>query len=144
MKVSRILSTKRRDIITIQPDKSIREALAMLAEHNIGVLVVVDEAGKLVGILSERDIVRRGAQDENLFGRSVSEVMTRQVVTGVPQDDIAQVMHTMTERRFRHLPILKDDQLIGIISIGDIVKVQRDEYMGEIDTLETQLMAEDA
>jgi CBS domain-containing protein len=144
MKVSRILSTKRREIITIQPDKLIREALAVLAEYNIGVLVVVDEAGKLVGILSERDIVRQGAQDENLFGRSVSEVMTRQVVTGVPQDDIAQVMHTMTERRFRHLPILKDDQLIGIISIGDIVKVQRDEYMGEIDTLETQLMADDS
>jgi CBS domain-containing protein len=144
MKVSRILSTKRREIITIQPHKLIREALAVLAEHNIGVLVVVDETGKLVGILSERDIVRQGAQDENLFERPVSEVMTRQVVTGVPQDDIAQVMHTMTERRFRHLPILKDGQLIGIISIGDIVKVQRDEYMGEIDTLETQLMADDS
>jgi CBS domain-containing protein len=144
MKVSRILSTKRRDIITIQPDKEIREALALLAKHNIGVLVVVDEAGKLVGILSERDIVRQAAQDENLFGHSVVEVMTRRVVTGVPQDDIAQVMHTMTERRFRHLPILRDDELIGIISIGDIVKVQRDEYLGEIDTLETQLMAEDS
>jgi CBS domain-containing protein len=144
MKVSRILSTKRREVITIQPDKLIREALAVLAEHNIGVLVIVDEAGKLVGILSERDIVRRGAQDENLFERPVSEVMTRQVVTGVPQDDIAQVMHTMTERRFRHLPILRDDELIGIISIGDIVKVQRDQYLGEIDTLETQLMAEDS
>jgi CBS domain-containing protein len=144
MKISRILSTKSREIITIQPDQSIRQAVALLAKHNIGVLVVVDEAGKLVGILSERDIVRRAAQDENLFIQPVSEVMTRRVVTGVPQDDIAQVMHTMTERRFRHLPILRDGELIGIISIGDIVKVQRDEYLGEIDTLETQLMAENS
>jgi CBS domain-containing protein len=144
MKVSRILSTKRRDIITIQPGQLIREAVAILAEYNIGVLVVLDEAGKLVGILSERDIVRQAAQDEKLFERPVSEIMTQQVITGVPQDDIAQVMHTMTERRFRHLPILKDERLIGIISIGDIVKVQRDEYLGEIDTLETQLMAEES
>lgn len=143
MKVSRILSTKRREIITIQPDQLIREAIRLLAEHNIGVLVVVDEAGQMAGILSERDIVRRAAKDEALFGKPVSEVMTDQVITGVPQDDIAQVMHTMTERRIRHMPILKDDKLIGMVSIGDIVKVQRDEYLGEIDTLETQIMAEE-
>ncbi|MFO7537562.1 MAG: CBS domain-containing protein [Chloroflexota bacterium] len=144
MKVSRILSTKRREIITIRPDNLIREAVALLAEYNIGVLVVLDETEKLVGILSERDIVRQAVQDEKLFARPVSEIMTQQVITGVPQDDIAQVMHTMTERRFRHLPILKDERLIGIVSIGDLVKVQRDEYMGEIDTLETQLMAEES
>jgi CBS domain-containing protein len=143
MKVSRILSTKSRETITIQPNQLIREAIKLLADHNIGVLVVVDDNGQLAGILSERDIVRRAAEDEALFGKSVSEVMTRQVVTGVPQDDIAQVMHTMTERRFRHMPILKDDKLIGMVSIGDIVKVQRDEYLGEIDTLETQIMAEE-
>lgn len=144
MKVSRIISTKRRDIITIQPDQSIREALALLDQHNIGVLVVLDKAGKLAGILSERDIVRFAVQDESLFTRPVGDVMTSQVITGLPQDEVAQVIHTMTERRFRHLPIMEDEKLIGIISIGDIVKAQRDEYLGEIDTLETQIMAEEA
>lgn len=144
MKVSRIISTKRRDIITIQPDQSIREALALLSQHNIGVLVVVDAAGKLAGILSERDIVRFAVEDEKLFARPVSDAMTSPVITGLPQDEVAQVIHTMTERRFRHLPIIEDEKLIGIISIGDIVKAQRDEYLGEIDTLETQIMAEEA
>ncbi len=144
MKVSRILSTKRRDIITIRPDQTIREALVLLHQHNIGVLVILDEAGSLSGILSERDIVRFAIEDENLFARPVSDVMTKQVITGLPQDEIAQVIHTMTERRFRHLPIVDEGKLIGIISIGDIIKAQRDEYLGEIDTLETQIMAEDS
>lgn len=143
MKVSRILSTKRRDIITIQPDKLIREAIGILAEYNIGVLVVVDDAGDLVGILSERDVVRQAVKNEALFDLPVADVMTAEVVTGVPQDDIAQVMHTMTERRFRHLPILDEqDKLIGIVSMGDVMKAQRDSYRGEIETLETQIMAE--
>ena len=143
MKVSRILSTKRRDIITIQPNKLIREAIGILAEYNIGVLVVVDDAGDLVGILSERDVVRQAVKNEALFDLPVADVMTAEVVTGVPQDDIAQVMHTMTERRFRHLPILDEqDKLIGIVSMGDVMKAQRDSYRGEIETLETQIMAE--
>jgi CBS domain-containing protein len=69
--------------------------------------------------------------------------MTRNVIIGVPQDDIISVVNTMTEKRFRHLPIMQDDKLIGIISIGDILKAQRDTYRGEIDTLETQIMAGD-
>jgi CBS domain-containing protein len=69
--------------------------------------------------------------------------MTKEVITGVPEDDIMSVVHTMTERRFRHLPIVDADQLIGVISIGDILKAQRDMYRGEIDTLETQILAQD-
>lgn len=142
MKVSLILATKKKGVVTISADDMVRSAISLMAENNFGALVVVDDAGKIAGILSERDIVRRAAADENLFSATVGEVMTRNVVVGVPQDDVISVVHTMTERRFRHLPIVNDAQeLIGMISIGDVLKAQRDGYRGEIDTLETQIMA---
>ncbi len=142
MKVSSILSTKVSGIVKAKPDAAIREAANLMYQHNIGAVVIVDESGQLVGILSERDIVRKAVKHNAVFDMAVSEVMTKDVVTAQPQDDLMSVAHTMTERRFRHMPILDDDkQLIGIISIGDVLKAQRDKYRGEIDTLETQLMA---
>ena len=144
MKVNSILSTKGREVVTIHPEQAIRDAVELLSSHNIGALVIVDSEDKLVGILSERDVIRRAAVDENVFSLPVAEVMTRKVITGVPQDDLFSVAHTMTERRFRHLPIIDNDRLVGIISIGDVLKAQRDQYRGEIDTLETQILAGEA
>lgn len=144
MKVNSILSTKGRQVVTIHPEQSIRDAVMLLSSHNIGALVVVDQDGRLAGIISERDVIRRGAADENIFSLPVGEVMTKKVITGVPQDDLFSVAHTMTERRFRHLPIIDNDKLVGIISIGDVLKAQRDQYRGEIDTLETQILAGEA
>ncbi len=86
--------------------------------------------------------MRTAAGDEGVFGRPVADVMTREVVIGMPQDDVLAVAHTMLEKRFRHLPIVDDGRLIGIISIGDVLKTQRDAYQGEIDTLETRIIAE--
>ena len=144
MKVSRILATKPTKIITIGDKQEIRSAVDMLAEHKIGALLVVNHAGKLNGILSERDIVRRAAEDEDVFSNIVSDVMTRNVRVGLAQDDIMSVAHTMTEGRFRHLPIVDDNyDLVGMISIGDVMKAQRDAYRGEIDTLEMQIMADE-
>lgn len=145
MKVKRILATKSGSVITIRPDQPIRDAVALLAQHNIGALVVV-AAGDAspVGIISERDIIRRAAENEGVFSENVETIMTREVVTGVPQDDLYSVMHTMTERRFRHLPVVDEGKLVGIVSIGDVLKAQRDEYRGEIDTLETQILADEA
>lgn len=142
MKVRNILATKKGHLITIQAGGTVRQAIAMLVEHRIGALIVVDESGKLVGILSERDIMRTAANDESLFGRPVADIMTRNVIVGMPQDDVIAVAHTMLEKRFRHLPILDEGQLIGIISIGDVLKIQRDAYRGEVDTLETRIIAE--
>lgn len=142
MKISQILAKKTPKIISISHDNSIRMAISRLTEHRIGAIIVLDDAGNLCGILSERDIVRWAAQNEDVFAQPVSRVMTRDVVVGLPQDDIMSVAHVMTERRFRHLPIVDDDgKVIGMISIGDVMKAQRDEYRGEIDTLETQIMA---
>lgn len=142
MKVRNILATKKGQPITIRSDEPVRRAIALLVENRIGVLLVVDETGKLVGILSERDVVRTAAHDEALFGRPVAEIMTREVIVGMPQDDVLAVAHTMLEKRFRHLPIMEDGELIGIISIGDVLKIQRDAYRGEVDTLETRIIAE--
>ncbi len=142
MKVRNILSTKKGNLITIQAAEPVRRAVALLVEHRIGALIVVDAAGRLVGILSERDIMRAAAEDENLFGHPVEAIMTRDVIVGLPQDDVIAVAHTMLEKRFRHLPIVDEGQLIGIISIGDVLKIQRDAYRGEVDTLETRIIAE--
>ncbi|HRN66574.1 MAG TPA: CBS domain-containing protein [Promineifilum sp.] len=142
MKVRNILATKKGQLITIRSDEPVRRAIALLVENRIGVLLVVDETGKLVGILSERDVVRTAAYDEALFGRPVAEIMTKEVIVGMPQDDVLAVAHTMLEKRFRHLPIMEDGELIGIISIGDVLKIQRDAYRGEVDTLETRIIAE--
>jgi CBS domain-containing protein len=145
MKVMRLLATKTGNVFSIRPEQTIREAIALLSEHNIGALVVVPAGeAKPVGIVSERDVIRRASSDEDLFGKPVETIMTREVITGLPQDDLYTVMHTMTERRFRHLPVMDEGKLIGIISIGDVLKAQRDAYRGEIDTLETQILADEA
>ncbi|MCA9865284.1 MAG: CBS domain-containing protein [Anaerolineales bacterium] len=141
MKVRNILATKKGHLITIDAEQPVRKAIAMLVDNRIGALLVMDSTGKLAGILSERDIMRTAATDEALFDRPVTDIMTREVVVGMPQDDVIAVAHTMLEKRFRHLPIMDEGQLIGIISIGDVLKIQRDAYRGEVDTLETRIIA---
>ncbi len=143
MKVRNILATKVGSVITITPQDSIKTAVSRLAEYNIGVLLVIDADGALIGIISERDVVRQAATDDNVLALHVEDVMTRNVKVGLPQDDLMAVANTMTDGRFRHLPIVDEGKLIGIISIGDVIKIQRDVFRGEIDTLETQLLDED-
>jgi CBS domain-containing protein len=140
MNIASLLASKGPKVVTIHPQASIREALARLAEHNIGALVVTDERNRPVGIVSERDIVRGLAREEQVLARPVSAIMTREVIIGSPQDDLRTVSHTMTEKRIRHLPVMEGGQLVGIVSIGDVVKAQRDEYLGELDTLQLQLL----
>jgi CBS domain-containing protein len=143
MKVRTILATKGTSVVTIGPQQTLKEAAHLLAEHNIGALVVVNEAGKLQGIISERDIIRAAARLENALSRLVSEVMTREIIIGLPHDDLIAVANAMTEKRFRHLPIVDRGELVGIISMKDIVESQRDQYQGEIDTLQTQIIADE-
>ncbi|PYN20859.1 MAG: hypothetical protein DMD99_21800 [Candidatus Rokuibacteriota bacterium] len=140
MNIANILARKGSMAVTVLPEQSIREALALLALHNIGALVAV-QGEHPVGILSERDIVREAARNEGFLARTVADLMTRNVITGQPHDDLLTVAHTMTERRIRHLPVVDQDRLIGMVSIGDVVKAQRDHYQGEVDTLQTQLLA---
>jgi CBS domain-containing protein len=140
MNITNLLARKGPKVVTVRPDDTIRQALTLLAEHNIGALVVVGDGGRPMGILSERDIVREAARNEHLFSLTVSAIMTSNVIIGTPQDDLVSVGSTMTEKHIRHLPIVDRDRLVGIVSIGDIVKAHRRELQGEVDTLQTQLM----
>jgi len=143
MNIHSILATKGAHVMAIRPEQTIREALVLFVRHNIGALVVLDDTGQLIGILSERDIIRAAPMNEAIFAQSVSAVMTREIITAVPQDDLMSVANTMTEMRIRHLPVVDQGRLVGIVSIGDVVKAQRDHYHGEVDTLQTQLLAGD-
>ena len=138
MTIATLLASKGDKVVTIRPDQTLREAIRLLAEHNIGALVVAG-AERPAGLVSERDIVRTLARTEAVFDWPVSRIMTREVIVGSPQEDLLAVGHTMTERRIRHLPVMDRGRLVGIVSIGDIVKAQRDKYQGELDTLQLQL-----
>ena len=144
MTIASLLASKGAKVVTIRPEQSVREALQLLAEHNIGALVVVDGGARPVGILSERDVVRAAAKSESMFGDPVSRLMTRDVIVGLPSDDLVSVGVTMTEKRIRHLPVVEGGRLVGIVSIGDVVKAQRDKYQGEVDTLQIQLLDSEA
>ena len=140
MNIASILATKGDKVVTIRAEQTIREALGVLAQHNIGALVVVDGALRPIGILSERDVVRAAVKNEAVFPLLVSQLMTRDLVLGAPGDDLSAVGHTMVQRHIRHLPVVHGGKLVGMVSIGDVVKAQRDQYQGEVDTLQTIVM----
>ena len=143
MNIASLLASKGGNVITVGPQESIRAALGLLAQHNIGALVVVEGPGAPIGIVSERDVVRALARTESILVQPISSIMTREVIIGTPQDDLVAVGNTMTDRRIRHLPVMEGGRLVGIVSIGDIVKAQRNQYQGEVDTLQYQLLHED-
>lgn len=140
MNLANILATKGDKVVTIRPEQSIREALAMLAQHNIGCLVVVDDSRTPVGMLSERDVVRTAVKNEAVFTLMVNQLMTRNLILGTPSDDVGAAGSTMVERRIRHLPVMDGGKLVGIVTVGDILKTQRDSLLGEVDTLQTMVM----
>jgi CBS domain-containing protein len=143
MKVADILASKGSKVITIFPNQTIKEAVLLMEAHNIGGLVVINQAGKIQGIITERDLIHCVAKENPTFSTPVKTIMTTKVIIGVLQDEIDAVTHTMTEKRFRHLPIVEDEKLIGILTIGDVVKAQRDRYEGELQTLQIQITVED-
>jgi len=123
MNVASILKHKGRDCATISCDRSVQEAVRLMTDKNIGALVVVNEAGDISGIVSERDVVANLANGQaDLLAAPVSRIMTREVFTCGPCDSTEQLMAQMTNSRIRHLPVKEDGKLAGIISIGDVVK----------------------
>jgi CBS domain-containing protein len=133
MQVKDILTKKSPTVITTTPDQSLQEAGRLLAEHNIGALVVVNKAQTPVGIISERDIVRAfAAVGSQILTQTVGDVMTTDLIVAVPEDELDRVSTIMTHKRVRHLPVINtNNELIGIISIGDVVKAQLDYFEGE-------------
>ncbi|MEO0882139.1 MAG: CBS domain-containing protein [Pseudomonadota bacterium] len=126
--VSKILEQKGNSVVTIHPSDTLKDAVVLLAEKRIGALVVTDKNDKLVGILSERDIVRKlAATPGQTLPQSVEENMTKKVMPCAPGDSLVSVLHTMTKGRFRHMPVLENEKLVGIVTIGDVVHYRLDE-----------------
>lgn len=123
MTVASILNSKGHDVFTETGDRTLRETCTILGEQGIGAIVIVNKRGNLEGIISERDVVRAIARlGDSVLDQPVSEHMTKKVVTCNENDTVNDVMGKMTAGRFRHLPVIKDGALAGIISIGDVVK----------------------
>lgn len=123
MNVARILKEKGRAVFTIPPETLVASAVETLAKERVGALVVCDEDSHVIGIISERDIVRILANEgANSLDQPVASYMTRDVLTCVERDSVNWLMEEMTTRRFRHLPVVEGGRLIGIVSIGDVVK----------------------
>ena len=123
MSVAKILAAKGRDVATIHSDQTLGQAASQLAEKRIGALVVTTAGGEVLGILSERDIIRAiGQHSAGALESPVSQYMTRSVVTCDPAMSLDHLMESMTAGRFRHMPVIENGRLAGIISIGDVVK----------------------
>ena len=136
MNVERILRNKGSWVTTIRPGATIAEAVDTLSRERIGALVVSDDGEAVDGLLSERDIVTAlGRYGEELLSRPVEAIMTREVVTCDPGDTVGELMSEMTNRRIRHLPVVADGRLRGIVSIGDVVKNRLDEVEFEASSL---------
>jgi CBS domain-containing protein len=142
MTVRAILDGKGHDVLTIRPESSLREAVQMLAEHRIGAVVVTDGAGQVVGILSERDVVRViGKDGPGRLDDPITTVMTAKVITANGTETVPEVMELMTGGRFRHIPVVDHGRLVGIISIGDVVKHRVAEMERESQTMREYIMS---
>ena len=130
VKISMILDNKGRDVYSISPQSSLREMADEMLVKKIGSLVVTDKNGILVGIISERDflsIVGKHAKDwEDI---SVCDVMTKEVVTATPEDTLEQVMSQMTQHHIRHIPVMKNNKIVGVLAIGDIINALFDKTL---------------
>ncbi|QIM21945.1 CBS domain-containing protein [Phycicoccus sp. HDW14] len=132
MRIADVVKRKGGDVVTVRPDATVTELLALLSEHRIGAVVVSDDGEAVHGIVSERDVVRHLHTDgAGLLEAPVRQIMTAEVHTCTPDDSLEDMASRMTDRRIRHVPVLQGDRLAAIVSIGDIVKFR-------IDTLQTE------
>lgn len=137
MKISEVLDAKPvSEVFTLGPDSTVRQLLASLAEHNIGAVVVSADGRQVDGIVSERDIVRRLTAGDHILDAPVGSIMTTTVFTCNRDHDVEDLLRVMTDRRFRHVPVVDDGALIGVISIGDVVKRRMDQLEFERDQLD--------
>ncbi len=136
MKLAELIKGKPKEVIKIRENQAITEAANTMVQRKIGALLVEDEAGNIVGILSERDIVRGMSQHgANLQDVKVAEMMTPDLIRCAPGDTVNEAMAMMTDRHIRHLPVFEEEQLVGFISIGDLVKSQIMEVQSEAEAL---------
>ena len=137
MRINDVLGAKSGGsaVVTVSPDTTVRDLIALLAEHNIGAVIVSTDDDPVAGIVSERDVVRGLTGGTDLLDRDVASIMTAEVQTAAPTDSVHDLMKLMTEHRIRHVPVFADGELHGIVSIGDVVKSRIGELEFERDQL---------
>jgi CBS domain-containing protein len=141
MRLSQVLDSKGADVVTARPDTSLTEAVRLLVEANIGAVVVVDDTGP-VGIFSERDLLRYVAAGDPDFDRAqVAEFMTRKLITATPTQGVSDAMELMKEHRIRHLPIIADGEMVGIVSVRDVIDAIRRSTEDENEHLKTYIFS---
>ncbi len=142
MKIVDVLNAKPQGgtasgVVTIPPDSGVRELVAALAEHNVGALIVSSDGESVDGIVSERDVVRHLHHDGTVVNNTVRAIMTEAVETCDPETTLDELMAVMTQRRIRHVPVVDDGRLVGIVSIGDVVKHKMSQLEFERDQLDS-------
>ncbi len=138
MRIREIVAAKpSQAVVTVSPQATVTELLALLAENNVGALVVSTDGATVEGIVSERDVVRRLHENPGVLSAEVSTIMTASVHTVDPDSDLDEMMGVMTERRIRHVPVVADGALVGIVSIGDVVKHKISRLQFERDQLDS-------
>ena len=142
MNANSILDQKGREVFAVHEGDSLREAAQVLDKHRIGAAVVTGEDGKVCGVLSERDISRQAArQGSKALKMQVGECMSRNVITAAPADTVDELLARMTDRRIRHLPVMDGGQLVGVISIGDVVKRKIADTEAEAEAMKAYIAA---
>lgn len=139
MRIADVLRGKGTGVATVAPSVTVAELVGTLASYNVGALPVVD-GGELVGIVSERDVVRMlHVHGAAALGRSVRDIMTSEVITCAPEDDVDSLSGLMTTNRVRHVPVVEHGQLAGIVSIGDVVKTRMEALQADREALEAYI-----
>jgi CBS domain-containing protein len=138
MKITDVIKGKTSNkVITINPDATVRDLLALLAEHNIGAVIVSGDGSAVDGIVSERDVVRKLNGNDEILDATVEQIMTAVVQTCEPNADVDELMALMTKHRIRHIPVLDDGELVAVVSIGDVVKSRIGQLEFERDQLDS-------
>ena len=137
MRIHEVMGAKvaHHEVVSISPDASVADLIDLLSEHNIGAVIVSADGQSIAGIVSERDVVRKIKAIDSILSAPVSAIMTRKVVTCELEDTIGQLMQLMTGGKFRHLPVVVDGRLAGIVSIGDVVKARIEETVREAEAM---------
>jgi CBS domain-containing protein len=140
MHISDVLRSKGSDVVTVPPDTTVRDLLDVLAEFGIGAVVVSADGATVDGIVSERDVVRSlAARGADVLSDEVASIMTREVICSAPSEHLDTLFLVMTEQRVRHIPVIVDNRLSGLVSIGDLVKRRLAELESERDSLESYI-----
>jgi CBS domain-containing protein len=139
MRIHEVVGAKaaHQEVVSISPDATVRDLINLLAQHNIGAAVVTNADDQLVGIVSERDVVRKLAEIQQILSATVSDIMTTEVHTCSSSDALDDIRGLMTQERVRHVPVIDDSRIVGVISIGDVVKSHINQVEYERDQLDS-------